>query len=237
MIPPVKGLLFDFGGTLDTNGTHWGIVLQEAYRKAGFVIDEKSFREMYVQGERQLAAQPVIAPEDTFDLVLQKKLALERNYGVEHGLLPDTSETDRRLVLIADMCYTLARQNTARIHPLLTKLKEKYAIALVSNFYGNLPAVLDDFGLNDCFETVVESARAGVRKPDPAIFGLALKALHLPAEACAVVGDSYKNDIAPARALGINTIWLKGRSWEPDDDNRPVGSIITDLTELASLLA
>ena len=82
MIPPVKGLLFDFGGTLDTNGTHWGIVLQEAYRKAGFVIDEKSFREMYVQGERQLAAQPVIAPKDTFDLVLQKKLALERNYGV-----------------------------------------------------------------------------------------------------------------------------------------------------------
>lgn len=237
MIPPVKGLLFDFGGTLDTNGTHWGIVLQEAYRKAGFVIDEKSFREMYVQGERQLAAQPVIAPEDTFDLVLQKKLALERNYGVEHGLLPDTSETDRRLALIAEMCYTLARQNTARIHPLLTNLKEKYAIALVSNFYGNLPAVLDDFGLNDCFETVVESARAGVRKPDPDIFGLALKALHLPAEACAVVGDSYKNDIAPARALGINTIWLKGRGWEPDDDNRPAGSIITDLTELASLLA
>ena len=163
MIPPVKGLLFDFGGTLDTNGTHWGIVLQEAYRKAGFVIDEKSFREMYVQGERQLAAQPVIAPKDTFDLVLQKKLALERNYGVEHGLLPDTSKTDRRLALIAEMCYTLALQNTARIHPLLTKLKEKYAIALVSNFYGNLPAVLDDFGLNDCFETVVESARRGAQ--------------------------------------------------------------------------
>lgn len=237
MIPPVKGLLFDFGGTLDTNGTHWGIVLQEAYRKAGFVIDEKSFREMYVQGERQLAARPVIAPEDTFDLVLKKKLALERDYGVEHGLLPDTSKTDCRLALIADMCYTLARRNTARIHPLLKKLKEKYAIALVSNFYGNLPAVLDDFGLNDCFETIVESARAGVRKPAPAIFGLALKALQLPPEACAVVGDSYKNDIAPARALGINTIWLKGRGWEPDNDIRSAGSIISDLTELASLLA
>ena len=92
-----------------------------------------------------------------------------------------------------------------------------------------------DFGLNDCFETVVESARAGVRKPDPAIFGLALKALQLPPEACAVVGDSYKNDIAPSRALGINTIWLKGRGWEPDNDNRPAGSIISDLTELYTL--
>ena len=26
----IKGILFDFGGTLDTNGTHWGIMLQEA---------------------------------------------------------------------------------------------------------------------------------------------------------------------------------------------------------------
>ena len=57
----VKGILFDFGGTLDTNGTHWGIVLQEAYRDAGFTLDEAAFREMYVQGERQLAARPVIS--------------------------------------------------------------------------------------------------------------------------------------------------------------------------------
>lgn len=54
----IKGILFDFGGTLDTNGTHWGIMLQEAYREVGFSLEDKIFREIYVQGERQLAAQP-----------------------------------------------------------------------------------------------------------------------------------------------------------------------------------
>ena len=27
----IKGILFDFGGTLDTNGTHWGIMLQDKH--------------------------------------------------------------------------------------------------------------------------------------------------------------------------------------------------------------
>ena len=81
----IKGILFDFGGTLDTNGTHWGIMLQEAYREVGFSLEDKIFREIYVQGERQLAAQPVIATNDTFREVLQKKLAIELDYGVTHG--------------------------------------------------------------------------------------------------------------------------------------------------------
>ena len=42
----IKGILFDFGGTLDTNGTHWGIMLQEAYREVGFSLEDKIFREI-----------------------------------------------------------------------------------------------------------------------------------------------------------------------------------------------
>ena len=200
----IKGILFDFGGTLDTNGTHWGIMLQEAYREVGFSLEDKIFREIYVQGERQLAAQPVIATNDTFREVLQKKLAIELDYGVTHGFLSDNTDTRNRMALIAEKCYATARDHIDGILPLLKKLHNDYRLALVSNFYGNLSAVLDDFDLKNCFDTVIESACVGIRKPSPAIFSLALDTLQLsPAEAI-VVGDSYKNDIAPALSLGIS---------------------------------
>lgn len=38
----IKGILFDFGGTLDTNGTHWGIMLQEAYREARIFVGRQN---------------------------------------------------------------------------------------------------------------------------------------------------------------------------------------------------
>ena len=107
----IKGILFDFGGTLDTNGTHWGIMLQEAYREVGFSLEDKIFREIYVQGERQLAAQPVIATNDTFREVLQKKLAIELDYGVTHGFLSDNTDTRNRMALIAEKCYATARDH------------------------------------------------------------------------------------------------------------------------------
>ena len=137
----IKGILFDFGGTLDTNGTHWGIMLQEAYREAGFSLEDKIFREIYVQGERQLAAQPVIATNDTFKEVLQKKLAIELDYGVTHGFLSDNTDTRNRMALIAEKCYATARDHIDGIRPLLKKLHNDYRLALVSNFYGNLSAV------------------------------------------------------------------------------------------------
>ena len=232
----IKGILFDFGGTLDTNGTHWGIMLQEAYREVGFSLEDKIFREIYVQGERQLAAQPVIATNDTFREVLQKKLAIELDYGVTHGFLSDNTDTRNRMALIAEKCYATARDHIDGILPLLKKLHNDYRLALVSNFYGNLSAVLDDFDLKNCFDTVIESACVGIRKPSPAIFSLALDTLQLsPAEAI-VVGDSYKNDIAPALSLGITPVWLKGRGWNDKDDLNSAPYIISDFHDLPTLL-
>ncbi len=232
----IKGILFDFGGTLDTNGTHWGIMLQEAYHEAGFLLEDKIFREIYVQGERQLAAQPFIATDDTFREVLQKKLAIELDYGVTQGVLSDNADTRNRMALVAEKCYATARDHINGIRPLLKKLHNDYRLALVSNFYGNLSAVLDDFDLKNCFDTVIESACVGVRKPNPAIFSLALDALHLSPGETIVVGDSYKNDIAPALSLGITPVWLKGQGWNDKDDRHSAPYIISDLHDLTTLL-
>lgn len=51
------------------------------------------------------------------------------------------------MALIAEKCYATARDHIDGILPLLKKLHNDYRLALVSNFYGNLSAVLDDFDL------------------------------------------------------------------------------------------
>ena len=55
-----EGWLFDYGGTLDTGGQHWGKVLWHAYERHKMSVTEQQFREAYVHAERTLGKNPVI---------------------------------------------------------------------------------------------------------------------------------------------------------------------------------
>nr|WP_308358222.1 HAD-IA family hydrolase [Streptomyces sp. NEAU-Y11] len=57
----------------------------------------------------------------------------------------------------------------------------------------------------DEFDAVVLSERAGVRKPSPAIYQLALDALGLTGAECVFV-DDHAHNLPPAEALGIRTL-------------------------------
>jgi HAD superfamily hydrolase (TIGR01509 family) len=52
------------------------------------------------------------------------------------------------------------------------------------------------------------SFRAGHKKPSPALFEAVLRAAGTPAHRAVVVGDSYRNDIAPAAGIGARTVWV-----------------------------
>lgn len=55
------------------------------------------------------------------------------------------------------------------------------------------------------FEHVIESAKAGVRKPDPRIYAMMCEALALPPEACVYLDDLGVN-CKPAAAMGMHAI-------------------------------
>ena len=59
--------------------------------------------------------------------------------------------------------------------------------------------------IDDIFETVVDSAFVGTRKPEPEIYGIVLERLGLPAEACAFVDDLEIN-VAAANELGFHGV-------------------------------
>jgi putative hydrolase of the HAD superfamily len=211
-----QAYIFDYGGTLDTGGNHWGRVLWQAWQRAGVPVTEEVFREAYVYGERTLEARQMISPDDTFRQTLDTKLRLELEY----------AGCDSYRQKILEDVYEQTRQHTAHSLSVLKKLAERCPIVLVSNFYGNLNTVLREFGMDDIFQHVIESAAVGIRKPDTRLLMKGIEALGLPPKDVAVVGDSIKNDILPALETGCRTIWLRGEQW----DNTPSGIAIAHRT-------
>lgn len=229
-----KGYIFDYGGTLDTAGCHWGKVLWRAYRKFAVPVTENQFREAYVHAERTLGRNPIIQPDYTFHKTLDMKLRIEMEYLMTSGYW-NVAEKERLSLhdSILESLYEDVKQETGRSRAVLEKIGADMPLALVSNFYGNMEVVLSEFRLDHLFKAVIESAVVGIRKPDPRIFALGVEALNLQPEEVVVVGDSFDKDIIPATKAGCQTIWLKGEGWteEAFDETIP-GKTITRLEQL-----
>jgi putative hydrolase of the HAD superfamily len=73
------------------------------------------------------------------------------------------------------------------------------------------------------FDHVIESSKAGVRKPEPRIYEMMLEALALPASACVFLDDLGVN-LKPAQAMGMRTIKV------------PFGDVRPAIDELAAAL-
>lgn len=225
----IRGIIFDYGGTLDTNSRHWSEVLWDKYEECHVPVTKVDFRGAYVYGERTLARIPLVKAEDNFRNVLHIKTKLQIEYLIEQGKLEQTGAMEYA-EKIADSCYQYVLDVLEKTRPVVQSLSKKYRLALVSNFYGNIQSVLKDFRLYDFFSDIIESLVVGVRKPDPAIYRLGIEALKLPAENVLVVGDSFSKDMIPAKTVGCKVAWLKGDGWENEEiDESLPDIIITDL--------
>ncbi len=226
----IKGIILDYGGTLDTGGDHWSEVIWDAWQKAGVAADKAEFREVYVYAERELARTLHILPQHNFHDLLDIKMQIELQRLTELGHFAP-QEIEPKAKEVAQICYDSAKASVENAKPVLEALSEKYPLVLVSNFYGNVETVLKDFGIDKYFKKVIESAVVGVRKPDPKIFTLGVEALGLQPEEVMVIGDSYSKDILPAEKAGCQVMWLKGKGWTKEEDDTLHPNIIESLDE------
>ena len=225
----LKGYIFDYGGTLDTGGQHWGKVIWHAYERQQVPVTEEAFREAYVHAERTLGKNPIIQPDFTFYKTIETKIRIQLEYLAQ---LAPLDPLDYLAPLVDDL-YPCTCEETAHSREVLLQLKQQYPMVLVSNFYGNIATVLKEFQLDGIFDTIIESAVVGVRKPDPQIFTLGVEALGMRPDEVVVVGDSMDKDIIPAGKAGCHTVWFKGEGWTNDPvDESPAEIVITDLTQI-----
>lgn len=234
-VSKIKGIIFDYGGTIDSGGDHWSEVIWDAWQKAGVAADKALFREVYVYAERELARTLHILPHHNFHdlLVIKMRIELQRLSELGHFA---PAEVEGMAAKVALLCYEAAKSSVDKAKPVLDALSKKYPMVLVSNFYGNISTVLKDFGIDGYFKKIIESAVVGVRKPDPKIFLLGVEALGLKPEEVLVFGDSMSKDIVPARKAGCQAIWLKGRCWTPEEEQTVYPDTVKSLDEALAFM-
>ncbi len=230
----IKGVIFDYGGTIDSRGVHWSEIIWDGYNVAQIDVTKDQFRECYVYAERELARVPHILPHHNFYDLLLIKMRIELGYLVGQKLI-DESVVEEKALIVAKYCYDSARQCVEEARPTIEALYAKYPLVLVSNFYGNVESVLADYDLRRYFKEIVESAVVGVRKPDPRIFSLGVEALGMKPEDVLVIGDSYKKDIVPAESIGCRVAWIKGKGWTAEEDAVSHPAIISRLSDVIKL--
>ena len=209
-------------------------MLWHAYQRQQIPVSEEQFREAYVYAERTLGRTPIIQSDYSFHKTLEVKIRIEMEYLCTSGAWQaDEAEFTRGHKAVLEDVYSKVVEVTSHSREVLSQLAASYPMVLVSNFYGNISHVLEEFHLAEFFKDIVESAVVGVRKPDHRIFLLGVEALGLKPEECIVVGDSFYKDIEPAKKAGCQAVWFKGEGWtEQQYDETLPDKIITDLNQL-----
>lgn len=97
--------------------------------------------------------------------------------------------------------------------------------------------VLNILGVGHHFERIVDIRDFGYHsKPHRVAYERSLRDLAAAPAECILVEDSVRN-IAPARAMGIVSVWIRNRDAEVPDEPLPADLCIDDILHLADALA
>ncbi|MCR5573348.1 MAG: HAD family hydrolase [Bacteroidaceae bacterium] len=225
-------MAFDFGGTIDTPFLHWMKVYIQVYNSHLHLnLTSDNFREAYVHAEREMERLQLVKPTDGLLQTQRYKTHLQFDYLANQGMIASTL-VDSYAEQAAQLVTTYSQNQVQANKPVLQQLAAHYPLLLVSNFYGNLLQIIADSGILPLFRSVTDSTIVGIRKPDPAIWQLAISELGYQPKEVMVIGDSYKNDIVPALSLGCPVV----QGCSSENDQVPGIPTIQSLQELPSLL-
>jgi putative hydrolase of the HAD superfamily len=206
----VRAVLFDAAGTLIETAESVGETYARVARGHGVTLPawrlDDAFRRIFRQ------AAPRVFPDAAPAEIEACERAWWRAVVRSTFLAADSSARFRDFDAFFDVLFRFYSEGDAwrrrrGARSTLRRLRSRgIATGVVSNFDRRLPALLAALELAPLLDTVVLSSDAGVEKPDPRIFELALARLAVAAGDCVFVGDSAAHDLAGARAAGLRAI-------------------------------
>jgi len=240
----ITALLFDFGGTLD-GPAHWLDRFLSSYRGAGIEISRSELDPAFEHATRiAYGATRIVTCFGTAELV-RFLVGHQFEYLGKSGPDPlrailGNSGASGRHRFVERVTNSFVRETSAGLahsRGVIGALRGRFKMGVVSNFYGNLDAILAEAKLDRFFDAVADSSRVGIFKPEAGIFEAALKKMHCAPESTAMIGDSLAKDCAPAHRLGMRTVWLRtGPRGGDDADGRDAADItIRSIDEVAQI--
>jgi HAD superfamily hydrolase (TIGR01549 family) len=237
----MRAILFDFGGTIDYP-QHWLDRFWRHYQAAGFSLARAELDCAF--NKATSTAYQCAAKLRTYRLDELVLYLVELQFAVLRGShlaslsrvdLRDAVSARRLAAQISASFVEETQQGLARSRDVIAGLARRFRIGVVSNFYGNLDRILHDADFAEIVAAIADSGRLGFYKPDLRIYREALAAIGMNAAETLMVGDSLNKDCAPARALGMRTIWLRHREAAELQNSPPADFTIGALDELQDL--
>lgn len=200
----IKAVLFDYGGTLDSDGVHWRDRFYSLYVREGLEAPRDRFAPAFYDADDNLPTRFSLA-----GLSLEETVRLQVGCVLEN--LAEGGAWDRALGdRVVRGFLSSSRERFQRNRPVLERLGRRFRLGIVSNFYGNMDSILASEGLAELFGAVADSERVGALKPDKEIFLHATRGLEVEPGEALMVGDSVRRDMRGAEALGMPHAWLAG---------------------------
>ncbi|MDP4268084.1 MAG: HAD family hydrolase [Bacteroidota bacterium] len=105
-------------------------------------------------------------------------------------------------------------------------------ICIVTNLTAHIQfRKIEKLKINQYINYIVTSEEAGVEKPHPAPFVLALKKLNCTPDEVVMIGENFNDDIVGATNLGIKSFWLNKTS-----NKKPENDLITEFSDFNELM-
>jgi len=127
--------------------------------------------------------------------------------------------------------YTRENAGATRV---LQELSNSYPLGVISNGFTLIQNIkLDQLGWRKYFSRIVLSEDVGTMKPHPGIFTAAVSSLECAPHEIAYIGDSFENDIAPAKRCGWMTVWYNPDGiTPPENEANSADYIIASLDDI-----
>ncbi len=209
----LRAVLFDVDFTLFRPGPELG---PEGYRRVGerhgLTLDPARYEEARAAAIEELQAEGRFVHDDEIWIAFTEKIV--RGMG---------GDAEGARECATDMVREWERhENFSLYEDVLAVLDELrrhgMKIGLVTNGQRDLEEFVAHHGLE--VDAMVGSRLHGRTKPHPSIFVAALRMLEVEPGEAAMVGDSYEDDIAGARSLGMRAILLDRDGLRPDEPER-----------------
>ena len=202
MKPHITDVFFDLDHTLwdfDKNST---LAFKEVFLSNNINIDLNEFLKIYIPKNLEFWK---LYQEDRITKENLRYLRLKDTFDVLGYQVDDITINK----LSDDYLLNLPKNNylVSNTIEILEYLKPKYQLHIITNgFEEAQKAKLVNSKIDHFFTHVINSDMAGVKKPNPLIFEIALnKAKAAPGNAI-MIGDSYEADIIGAGSVGMNAI-------------------------------
>ncbi|MFC2011867.1 HAD family hydrolase [Chloroflexota bacterium] len=114
-------------------------------------------------------------------------------------------------------------------------------LGLISNCSPETPVIWEDTSFPPLFNVTVFSSSAGVKKPDPRIYQLAVERLVVNPESCLYIGDGDSNELTGALSAGMHPVMIRIADEDSAQPHVSIkqewdGPVISSLKEILALI-